>query len=64
MVNPPIASWTRGATDPVAKGATVQMDPLTFEDLGLPVERQVVTKFRDDGEPLRRHWFKPNGERR
>lgn len=34
--------------DPVAKGAPVKMDALPLEDLGLPVERQVVTEFRDD----------------
>jgi len=37
-----------GATDPVAEGAAIEVDPLPPEDLGLPVERQAIAEFRDD----------------
>lgn len=53
-----------GPTDPVSERATIQIDPLTFEYLGLTVKRQMVAEFRDDGEPSRRHRFEPDGERR
>ena len=53
-----------GAADPVAERAAVDLDPLPPEDPGLAVERKMVPEFRDDGEPSRRHRFKPDGERR
>ncbi|MGF6862879.1 hypothetical protein ABIE69_003470 [Rhodobacteraceae bacterium MBR-64] len=36
------------AADPVAQCATIEMDALPLEDLGLPIERQMITEFRDD----------------
>jgi hypothetical protein len=34
-----------GAADPVAERASVQIDPLPLEDLGLAVEWQMVAEF-------------------
>jgi hypothetical protein len=38
----------RGRSDPTGQGRGPQADPVTSEDLGLTVERQMVVIFRDD----------------
>jgi hypothetical protein len=42
------------AADPVAGGATVELDPLPPEAPGLAAERQAVAELGDDGAPSRR----------
>lgn len=37
-----------GATNQVAEGPTVEVDPLPPEDFGLAVESQMIAEFRDD----------------